>query len=387
MTVPNSAEAPKALKTSPSVAILTAQFFQYDGRRCLFGGGERYLIDLAKLLQKLGYTVEVFQPSTVGRWNRFYNGVSINGIGRPGAEYDFYVELNQQFQKMADGFDYHLYFSMDVLYPYVFPDSICISHGIWWDSCDRSWWRSEKWYNCLFQGLSGIRTLVSVDTNTIYWIDAVKPDLTCGKIYIPNYVDLDLFKPDETNSAKKDITVLFPRRLCAQRGWFEARDAALELTNQYPNVIFSFVGRSSLESDEEYMKKIASKNPRILYAWYEMDDMPRAYQNADIILIPSLSSEGTSLSLLEAMACGKPVIAGLTGGLTDLVIDGYNGYFIQPTKENLEKSIVDLMDDPGKRTRMGQHAYEIAQTFSKKIWETRWKDVFERQFPKADVSH
>lgn len=373
--------------SSPSVAVLTAQFYQYDGERCLFGGGERYLIDLVKLLQTLGYTVEVFQPSTVGKWNRVYHGVSINGICEPGAEYDFFIGLNRQFQELTKDFDYHLYFSMDLLYPETFPNSICISHGIWWDSRDRSWWRSNKWYSCLFQGLSGINTLVSVDTNTIHWIDAVKPDLKCSRIYIPNYVDLSLFKPDEPDPEKDSITVLFPRRLCAQRGWFEARDAAFELINRYPNVIFSFVGRSSSESGEEYMKKIASKNPHITYSWNEMNDMPQAYQNADIVLIPSVSSEGTSLSLLEAMACGKPVIAGLTGGLTDLVIDGYNGFLIHPTKETIMAAIIDLIENPEKRIEMGHRAYEIAQTFSKTIWEERWTAVFKKHFPKVMDAH
>ena len=381
-----SAVSKKTQGRSPGVAILTAQFYQYDGRRCLFGGGERYLIDLAKLLQKLGYMVEIFQPSSVGKWNRFYNGVSINGIGEPGVKYDFYLGLNRRFQELAKDFDYHLYFSMDLLYPYAFPGSICISHGIWWDSRDRSWWRSDEWYGYLFQGLSGISTLVSVDTNTIHWIDAVKPDLKCNRIYIPNYADLDLFKPDEASPDKRGVTVLFPRRLCAQRGWFEARDVALELTNRYENVIFSFVGRSSFDGDEQYMKNIASKNPRIRYTWYEMHDMPMAYKNADIVLIPSVSSEGTSLSLLEAMACGKPVVAGLTGGLTDLILDGYNGLLIQPARENLKLAVTDLIEHPEKRIRMGRHAYDVAQAFSKKIWEQRWTAVFQRQFPKFDES-
>lgn len=370
------------IKAKPSVAILTAQFYQYSGERCLFGGGERYLIDLAKLLQKLGYDAEVFQPSGAEEWNRSYHGVPIHGIGEPGVQNDFFVGLNRQFLKVTKDFDYHIYFSMDLLYPDCFPNSICISHGIWWDSCDRSWWRSDKWYHCLFHGLSEICTLVSVDTNTIHWIDAVKPDLKCRKIYLPNYADLNQFRPGKPEPVKKNVTILFPRRLCAQRGWFEARDAALELTARYSNIIFSFVGRSSYGSGEEYMKKLASKNPRIRYTWYEMGDMPKAYRSADIVLIPSKSSEGTSLSLLEAMACGKPIIAGLTGGLTDLIIDGYNGLLIQPAKESIEKAVCYLVANPEKRLWMGRNAYEIAQTFSKEIWEKRWTKILQGQFPK-----
>lgn len=46
--------------SSKKVAIVTPQFFQLDGNRCLFGGGERYLIDLCKLFKKCGYQADVF---------------------------------------------------------------------------------------------------------------------------------------------------------------------------------------------------------------------------------------------------------------------------------------------------------------------------------------
>ena len=53
------------------------------------------------------------------------------------------------------------------------------------------------------------------------------------------------------------------------------------------------------------------------------DEMNKAYQNADITLIPSLYSEGTSLSCIEAMACGNAVIATRIGGLSDLIINDF----------------------------------------------------------------
>lgn len=368
---------------NPKVAILTPQFFQFNGTRCLFGGGERYLIDLAKLLQKLGYVVEVFQPSTVGAWTNYYDGIQINGIGEPGVDHDFYIGLNKQFYQVTKSFDYHLYFNLDTFYPYTFPQSIGISHGIWWDSSERHWWRSSKWYDYMFNGLSGINTLVSVDTNTINWIHAAQPALKCKKVYIPNYVDLNRFMPDQESSQKDEVTILFPRRLCSARGFDITMELAFELTNEYPNITFSFVGRAGFEDIEKYMEIVSSKNTQINYAWYDMDEMFKAYENADIVLIPSLYSEGTSLSLLEAMACGKPVIAGLVGGLTDLIFQGYNGYLIEITKENLKTAIIDLMENPMKRIEMGKRAREVAEKFSKEIWEERWTSVLLKQFPKA----
>ncbi|WP_083238719.1 DNRLRE domain-containing protein [Caloranaerobacter ferrireducens] len=369
------------IKPMPKVAIVTPQFFEWDGNRCLLGGGERYLIDLAKLLQKLGYQVDVFQPSNHKEWERTYEGIKIKGIGNPGFHQDFFINLNKKFYQVTKNYDYHIYFNMDVTYPHVFPNSICISHGIWWDSCERQWWRSKLWYSRFFEGLSAVDLLVSVDTNTINWLNAVNPNLKCKKVYIPNYVDLNIFKPTISNlTNKKYIKILYPRRLHPGRGWAVCKKVAVELVNEYNNVIFSFVGRGTIKS-EEHMKIFASKHPRIEYTWYEMNEIYNAYKDADIVLIPSLYSEGTSLSLLEAMACGKPIIAGLVGGLTDLIIHGYNGYLIEINKENLKNAIITLINNPKLREDMGKNARKISEQFSKEIWEERWKKVILQQFP------
>lgn len=147
---------------------------------------------------------------------------------------------------------------------------------------------------------------------------------------------------------------------------------AKELLQERSDLTFSFVGRG-LEQSERQMELLAEKNPGIEYRWYPMEDMHLAYQDADIVLIPSCYTEGTSFSLLEAMACGKPVIAGLVGGLTDLVIDGYNGLLIQVSEDTLKSAVLRLADNAELRREMGQHALQVAQSFSKRFWEQRWK--------------
>jgi glycosyltransferase involved in cell wall biosynthesis len=80
------------------------------------------------------------------------------------------------------------------------------------------------------------------------------------------------------------------------------------------------------------------------------------------------------------MASGRPVIAGLAGGLSDIVLHGYNGYLIKPTVENLVAAIEDLARDKAKRQVMGQRAREVAMTFNRKIWAERWARVLDTVF-------
>lgn len=362
--------------TIKKVAIVTPQFLEWDGEKCLFGGGERYLAELAELIMSMGCEVDVFQPSNGPAWQKEYSGFKVYGVGDGGFDEDFFVSLNKKFYSLTKDYDLHIYLSMDLTCPYVFPNSICVSHGIWWDSTERPWWRSERWYKRLYDGLNRIDTLVCVDTNTINWLNATNPEIKCTKEYVPNYVDLDIFKPELSSLAeeKEVIRVVYPRRLVAGRGWCATKEVAKELVKERKDISFSFVGRG-LDCSEEHMKIFASKYPRIEYTWYPMEKMKQAYRNADIVLIPSYYTEGTSFSLLEAMACGKPVIAGLVGGLTDLVINGYNGLLIQVSKDTLKDGILKLADDKKLREEMGKNAQQIAQCFSKRLWEKRWKEI------------
>ncbi len=63
---------------------------------------------------------------------------------------------------------------------------------------------------------------------------------------------------------------------------------------------------------------------------YDPDSMMRVYDAADILLLPSLVMEGFGLTLIEAMARGRPVIAVNRGGPLDIVVDGLNGLLVEP---------------------------------------------------------
>jgi len=82
-------------------------------------------------------------------------------------------------------------------------------------------------------------------------------------------------------------------------------------------------------------------------------DKLEAYVDADVYVLPS-RYEIWGMTVLEACACGKPVVASRLGGLMDLVVDGVTGYLFEPRDvEQLTKHILSLLNDHNRAGGMG----------------------------------
>jgi glycosyltransferase involved in cell wall biosynthesis len=108
------------------------------------------------------------------------------------------------------------------------------------------------------------------------------------------------------------------------------------------------------------------------------DDIPDLLNLFDIYVCSSLS-EGLSLSILEAMASGRPVVATRVGGNPELIVDGDNGYLVAPQNpEELAAKILFLISDRDSRERMGNRGRQIAeQKFSLRTMIEKYQNLYE----------
>jgi glycosyltransferase involved in cell wall biosynthesis len=207
----------------------------------------------------------------------------------------------------------------------------------------------------------------------------VQPSLAEKCVYIPNFVDIDKFKPVDRSRQDK-LVVLYPRRLYSPRGFWLVHEIVPEFLKTYPQMEFHFVGQADPKEQSAVQKLVRKSQGRVLWQTLEMQDMYQAYEQADITLIPTMYSEGTSLSCLEAMASGSAVIATNIGGLPDLVIPGYNGLLIEPTEHALRDALSILCDNPEMRHRLGARAREVACTFNIQTWQKKWQEILIEEF-------
>jgi len=93
-----------------------------------------------------------------------------------------------------------------------------------------------------------------------------------------------------------------------------------------------------------------------LAGWRPHDQLPQALNAADVLVLPSVA-EAFGLALVEAMACGLPVIACDSHGPAEIVRDGESGWLVAPDDEQaLEQTLIEAVTQPGERHRRGQQA-------------------------------
>jgi glycosyltransferase involved in cell wall biosynthesis len=107
--------------------------------------------------------------------------------------------------------------------------------------------------------------------------------------------------------------------------------------------------------------------------WCSQSELPRHYRAADILLVPTIAQDALSITSVEAMAAGIPVIASRIGGLPYTVSDGLTGLLFEPGNPfDLAEKIARLLDDPALRREMGLAGRRRFEE------DFTWEDVIER---------
>ncbi len=116
-------------------------------------------------------------------------------------------------------------------------------------------------------------------------------------------------------------------------------------------------------------------------AWLpgERNDVPEIMRGLDCFVLPSLA-EGISNTILEAMACGLPVIATDVGGNADLVIDGVTGLIVPAGDvDAIAHSLVRLARSPELAQKMGRAGRQrILEKFSLGAMVATYQGLYDR---------
>lgn len=186
-------------------------------------------------------------------------------------------------------------------------------------------------------------------------------------IIIPCGTDLNIFHPKDSNIRQtlgweNNRILIMTRQFEPVYGIEYFIKALPSITKEYPEVRVILVGKGSLEM--EIKKQIATLGLKdyVHFAGFVNDNTMAEYLNAADIYVSTSLSDGTSISLLEAMACQLPVVVSDAPANREWIEDGING-FIVPRKDScfLANRLTELLSNPLLCQRMGNRNYDIAQ--------------------------
>jgi glycosyltransferase involved in cell wall biosynthesis len=183
------------------------------------------------------------------------------------------------------------------------------------------------------------------------------PGITSARIsMIRNAVDSTPFHlPDQRDPCRLEFGLTPEHLLIGTTGRLEKvkrYDLLLQafstVHKHFPQSRLMIAGDGTLKHELENFADELKIGDAVIWTGFRKD-IPRLLAAMDIYCMPS-ANEGLSLSILEAMAAGKPVIITDVGGARELVEDGKTGLLISPgSVEPIEESIMDLLRNPEKR--------------------------------------
>ena len=169
------------------------------------------------------------------------------------------------------------------------------------------------------------------------------------------------------DNAADDMSFVFIARLIPEKGYREFTQTAKAIKDKYANVHFHVIG----SFDEGYPNAITKaeveqdvKNGYIEYLG-TFSNMLEVYSKpGSVITIPSYYSEGLNRSLMEACSCGKPIITTNIYGCKETVVDGVNGYLVEPKNVSaLVDAITRYIElTPEQRRQMSLESRKLAES-------------------------
>lgn len=190
---------------------------------------------------------------------------------------------------------------------------------------------------------------------------------------IPNSVDTKVFTPDGKEGEPENI--LFTGRFISAKGLTYLADAIPEVVSKHPNATFTFIGPGNFQPylNQILAHNVPTRNIRVVGYVKDRDTILEYYRRCDIFVVPTLY-EGLPTRVLEAMACGKPVVATNVCAIPEVIVSGDNGILVPPrSKEALANAINDLLQNRRLMKRMGSRARKSVE--SKFDWEVNARKI------------
>lgn len=345
------------------------------------GGISHYVYKLSKRLTERGHEVKVVtRGSYKGLSIDYFDNIRVYRVPYMHV-YPIHVKLHQLFQNrllksLEDEFDIiHLHHPLIPLFRTSLPTVVTVHTSLGPSIESQNFYatgpklpipllRLMRWY---FSQLE--RSLVENADRVTVVSNAVADEL---RVYYPkelaqrpqieilgNGVDTGLFAPGVTSEQTR---ILYTGRLAWNKGLEDFVKAAQLILQRRNNVSFIITGEGPIKPYLEHVVREMMIADKFSFPGYlELQQLIRCYQTTTIFVYPS-RYEGLPTSLLEAMACGVPVVATGIGCIPEIVHNNENGIIVPMSNPTaIANAVLYLLEDDDSRLRMGQAARKTVE--------------------------
>ncbi|HLG29158.1 MAG TPA: glycosyltransferase, partial [Candidatus Brocadiales bacterium] len=164
------------------------------------------------------------------------------------------------------------------------------------------------------------------------------------KIY--NAIELKVHTPNsELPTPNSELHIGAIGRLSIEKGLNYFLEAGKEVISRYPQTRLLIVGDGPERQNLEIMAERLAIKDKVIFCGFQKD-IGKIYSILDVVVLSSVT-EGLPLTLLEALAHEKPVVATKVGGVPELIKDGETGILVNPKDSlKLANGILKILDNP-----------------------------------------
>jgi len=363
-----------------STFLIYRNFYDPEQQKIMLGGIENYLLNLARLLSSNGERCVVVQTAKHDFTHRFENFdiIGVNCQGYHGNRKK--IALFNRVKSLADPATDTVIFGTDSYFiANNFKKSVAIQHGVSWDkpSKGQGFWHQLKRFishQKYLNYLTDCKNLVCVDHNFVNWYRTYQSFPSDMNVEVILNYSHEIISQQQLlakwQTPLANPSLLIARRFVDYRGIPLAIAVVKELLQKYPTLKVSFAGEGPLESQ---IRAEFANSPHVDVFSYKPDESIAIHQRYDLVLLPSVGSEGSSLSLAEALSAGCAVVTTNVGGLSNMVIDQSTGFITMPDKTALVEKLSQYLDQPDVARKMALQGHALAeQVFSLQRWQQQW---------------
>jgi sugar transferase (PEP-CTERM/EpsH1 system associated) len=191
---------------------------------------------------------------------------------------------------------------------------------------------------------------------------------------------------NELNIKPSTLVVGTVARLCPEKDQFTLIGAFSKVVNKIDTAKLIFVGDGILREELNSHAEKLGISHKVMFLGFR-NDIYNILPAFDVFALSSFT-EGVSLTLLEAMAMERPIVATNVGGNPEVVVDGVTGFLVPPKEsQKMADAIVKLLHNPELAQKMGEAGRRrVEEKFSLERMVKEYKDLYEECLAKKGIS-